>query len=147
VKPPLTTRVDGGNIQLRGHFPVPLYEYQCPTCGRFEVIRKFSDSPLNECPTCGKPITKLFSAPAIQFKGAGWYVTDYAKKSTNGEGTASGESAASSKESEGTASKDASASKETTGSSPSPSSSSKDTSAPSKTSSVTSSATGSSPSK
>jgi putative FmdB family regulatory protein len=117
---------------------VPLYEYQCPTCGRFEVIRKFSDAPLTECPTCGKPITKLFSAPAIKFKGAGWYVTDYAKKSTNGEGKNSGESAASSKES-------APASKEAVGSSSS--SSSKDSSAPSTTSSATSSASGSSPSK
>jgi putative FmdB family regulatory protein len=119
---------------------VPLYEYQCPTCGRFEVIRKFSDAPLSECPTCGKPITKLFSAPAIQFKGAGWYVNDYAKKSTNGEGSKSGESANSSKES-------SSASKEATGSASSDSSSSKETSAPSTTSSATSSASGSSPSK
>ncbi len=124
---------------------MPLYEYQCPTCGRFEVIRKFSDSPLEECPTCGKPITKLFSAPAIQFKGAGWYVTDYAKKSTNGE--KSGD--ASSKDSNSKDSKDSSSSsKESTGSSSTPSaSSSKDTSAPSTTSSTTSSASGSSPSK
>jgi putative FmdB family regulatory protein len=64
---------------------VPLYEYQCPTCGRFEVIRKFSDEPLEACPTCGKSIQKLLSAPAIQFKGTGWYVTDYAKKSSGGE--------------------------------------------------------------
>jgi putative FmdB family regulatory protein len=119
--------------------PVPLYEYQCPTCGRFEVIRKFSDPPLSDCPTCGKPITKLFSAPAIQFKGAGWYVTDYAKKSTNGEGK-SGESASSSKE-------DKSASKDAPAPSSSASSSSKDTSAPSTPSSTTSSASGSSPSK
>ena len=115
---------------------MPLYEYQCPTCGRFEVIRKFSDAPLTECPTCGKPITKLFSAPAIKFKGAGWYVTDYAKKSTNGEGKNSGESSTSSKES-------APAAQEATSSS----SSSKDSSAPSPTSSATSSASGSSPSK
>ncbi len=111
---------------------MPLYEYQCPTCGRFEVIRKFSDSPLDECPTCGKTITKLFSAPAIQFKGAGWYVTDYAKKSPSNEGSKSGESAPSSKES---ATPSSSAS------------SSKDTSAPSTPSSATSSASGSSPSK
>jgi len=61
---------------------VPLYEYQCPRCGRFEVIRRFSDPPLGRCPTCGKAVQKLASAPAIQFKGAGWYVTDYAKKSS-----------------------------------------------------------------
>jgi putative FmdB family regulatory protein len=60
---------------------VPLYEYQCDRDGRFEVIRKFSDPPLKKCPTCGGPVQRLPSAPAIQFKGTGWYVTDYAKKS------------------------------------------------------------------
>jgi putative FmdB family regulatory protein len=60
---------------------VPLYEYQCDRDGRFEVIRKFSDPPLKKCPKCGGPIQRLPSAPAIQFKGTGWYVTDYAKKS------------------------------------------------------------------
>ena len=60
---------------------MPLYEYQCSRDGRFEVIRKFSDPPLKKCPTCGGPIQRLPSAPAIQFKGTGWYVTDYAKKS------------------------------------------------------------------
>jgi putative FmdB family regulatory protein len=59
---------------------VPLYEYQCPTCGRFELIRKFSDEPLTVCPTCGAEVQKLLSAPAIQFKGTGWYITDYARK-------------------------------------------------------------------
>lgn len=60
---------------------MPLYEYQCEACGgRFERIRKFSDPPLDEpCPACGGPIKKLISSPAIQFKGTGWYVTDYAK--------------------------------------------------------------------
>ena len=60
---------------------MPLYEYQCEACGgRFERIRKFSDPPLDEpCPTCGGPVKKLISSPAIQFKGKGWYVTDYAK--------------------------------------------------------------------
>jgi putative FmdB family regulatory protein len=60
---------------------LPLYEYQCDRDGRFEVIRKFSDKPLKVCPKCGGPVQKLPSAPAIQFKGTGWYVTDYAKKS------------------------------------------------------------------
>lgn len=64
---------------------MPLYEYQCPKCGRFELIRKFADEPLTTCPTCGSEIQKLMSAPAIQFKGTGWYITDYAKKS-GGEG-------------------------------------------------------------
>ncbi|BCS30811.1 FmdB family transcriptional regulator [Luteitalea sp. TBR-22] len=66
---------------------MPLYEYECDTCGhRFEVIQKFSDGPLTECPKCQGPVRKLLSSPAIQFKGSGWYITDYAKKS----GTAAG---------------------------------------------------------
>ena len=64
---------------------MPLYEYQCPKDGIFELVRKFSDPPLAACPTCGGPIEKLASAPAIQFKGSGWYITDYARKSTGGE--------------------------------------------------------------
>lgn len=62
---------------------MPLYEYQCDSCGaRFELIRKFSDPPLEACPKCGAGgIRKLVSSPAFQFKGSGWYVTDYAKKS------------------------------------------------------------------
>jgi len=64
---------------------LPLYEYQCPKDGTFELVRKFSDPPLAACPTCGGPIEKLASAPAIQFKGSGWYITDYARKSTGGE--------------------------------------------------------------
>jgi putative FmdB family regulatory protein len=59
---------------------VPLYEYQCPKCGRFELIRKFSDETVTKCPTCGSDVQKLLSAPAIQFKGTGWYITDYARK-------------------------------------------------------------------
>jgi putative FmdB family regulatory protein len=68
---------------------VPLYEYQCPKCGRFELIRKFSDEALTQCPTCGSEIQKLLSAPAIQFKGTGWYITDYARKS-DGKGKSEG---------------------------------------------------------
>jgi len=66
---------------------VPLYEYQCPDCGRFERIQKFSDATLTECPTCGQAVQRLPSAPAIQFKGTGWYITDYARKGS-GNGTA-----------------------------------------------------------
>lgn len=66
---------------------MPLYEYQCSQCGRFEIIRKFSDEPLTACPTCGRDINKLPSAPAFQFKGTGWYVTDYAKKSGGSDGS------------------------------------------------------------
>jgi putative FmdB family regulatory protein len=72
---------------------LPLYEYQCPKCGRFELIRKFSDEPLTECPTCGSEIQKLMSAPAIQFKGTGWYITDYAKKGGEAKGKPEGGSA------------------------------------------------------
>jgi putative FmdB family regulatory protein len=60
---------------------MPLYEYECDACGhRFEKIRMYSDPPLNECPKCGSTVHKLQSAPAIQFKGTGFYITDYAKK-------------------------------------------------------------------
>ena len=61
---------------------MPLYEYECDACGkRFEAIQKFSDQPLEVCRECGKgPIHKLLSSPAIQFKGSGWYITDYAQK-------------------------------------------------------------------
>ena len=61
---------------------MPLYEYQCKSCHSLtERIQKFSDSPLSICPHCGGELEQLISAPAVQFKGAGWYVTDYAKKS------------------------------------------------------------------
>jgi putative FmdB family regulatory protein len=59
---------------------MPLYEYECDACRhRFEVIQKFSDEPLTTCEKCGGRLHKLQSAPAIQFKGSGWYVTDYAR--------------------------------------------------------------------
>ena len=62
---------------------MPLYEYKCDACGHaFEKIVKFSDPPLEACPKCSGPVQKLFSSPAIQFKGSGWYITDYAKKSS-----------------------------------------------------------------
>jgi putative FmdB family regulatory protein len=60
---------------------MPLYEYECDVCGRrFEAIQKFSDPPLEVCPSCGGSVHKLQSAPAFQFKGSGWYITDYARK-------------------------------------------------------------------
>ena len=61
---------------------MPLYEYQCEACTRrFEVIRKFSDPELQVCTLCGKgPVQRLMSSPAIQFKGSGWYITDYSQK-------------------------------------------------------------------
>jgi len=72
---------------------VPLYEYQCTKCQhRFEKIQKFSDPPVTKCPECGGKVEQLLSAPAIQFKGAGWYVTDYAKKSGSPSGNGKGSS-------------------------------------------------------
>ena len=61
---------------------MPLYEYQCEACGkRFEMIQKFSDGPPDACRLCGKgPVQRLLSSPAIQFKGTGWYITDYSQK-------------------------------------------------------------------
>jgi putative FmdB family regulatory protein len=59
---------------------MPLYEYQCDVCvHRFEVIQKFSDPHIDICPKCGGAVHKLFSSPAIQFKGSGFYITDYAR--------------------------------------------------------------------
>ena len=61
---------------------MPLYEYQCQKCGhRFEKIQKFSDKPIKKCPECGGRVEQVITAPAVQFKGSGWYVTDYANKS------------------------------------------------------------------
>ena len=62
---------------------MPLYEYQCGKCQhRFEKIQKFTDPGPDACPVCGEgPVVRLPSSPAIQFKGTGWYITDYAKKS------------------------------------------------------------------
>jgi putative FmdB family regulatory protein len=71
---------------------MPLYEYQCEAChNRFERIQKFSDPPIETCPVCGKgPVRKLVSSPAIQFKGSGWYITDYAKKKPSGDTASTG---------------------------------------------------------
>ena len=63
---------------------MPLYEYECKKCGhRFEKIQKFSDKMVKKCPECGGQVEQMISAPAVQFKGSGWYVTDYAKKSSS----------------------------------------------------------------
>ena len=57
---------------------MPLYEYQCESCAkRFERIQKYSDPPIETCPSCGSHVKKLMSSPAIQFKGSGFYITDY----------------------------------------------------------------------
>lgn len=71
---------------------MPLYEYLCKKCGhRFERIQKFSDPHVKKCPDCGGAVEQVISAPAVQFKGSGWYVTDYAKKSS-GSGSSSSSS-------------------------------------------------------
>jgi putative FmdB family regulatory protein len=59
---------------------MPLYEYECQAGHRFETIQRFSDPPLDRCPTCGAEVRKLQSAPAFHLKGSGWYITDYARK-------------------------------------------------------------------
>jgi len=63
---------------------MPLYEYKCKSCGVVtEVLQKVQDPPMTRCVHCGGRLTKIISSPAIQFKGSGWYVTDYAKKESN----------------------------------------------------------------
>jgi putative FmdB family regulatory protein len=63
---------------------MPLYEYRCEKCGKvFEVIQKFSDPAVETHEGCGGRVEKLLSAPALQFKGSGWYITDYAKGSSS----------------------------------------------------------------
>jgi putative FmdB family regulatory protein len=65
---------------------MPIYEYSCKKCGKtIEVIQKFSDSPLKKHQGCGGALTKLISASGFQFKGTGWYVTDYARKGKSGD--------------------------------------------------------------
>src|SRR5580700_9085695 len=64
--------------------PLPIYEYRCEGCGEtFEVIQKFADEPVSVHDKCGGHVHRLMSAPAFQFKGTGWYVTDYAKGGSN----------------------------------------------------------------
>src|SRR5260370_25447309 len=79
---------------------MPLYEYECDACGhRFEKIQKFSDALEDTCPKCGGVVHKLVSSPAIQFKGSGFYINDYARKGT-GAGSDSSENSDSKKDSD-----------------------------------------------
>lgn len=72
---------------------MPLYEYRCKNCGhQFEKIQSFSAPEEKECPVCHGPVEKLISASAIQFKGSGWYATDYASKPSSMKASADGES-------------------------------------------------------
>lgn len=60
---------------------MPIYEYECENCShRFELIQKFSDPPIKQCPLCKGEVRKIISSPGIMFKGSGWYVTDYSNK-------------------------------------------------------------------
>jgi putative FmdB family regulatory protein len=78
---------------------MPLYEYQCKQCSeRHEIIQRFSDPPLEHCPKCGGDMKKLFSSPAIQFKGSGFYKTDYASPGASGSSASTPSSSASSSE-------------------------------------------------
>ncbi len=87
---------------------MPLYEYSCGACGlQFERIRKFSDPPLTVCPDCGGAVEKLISSPAIQFKGSGFYITDYARAGQKSERSADSGSASSGETAKGAGSKDA----------------------------------------
>jgi putative FmdB family regulatory protein len=92
---------------------MPLYEYACEACGaRFERIQKFSDPPVTTCPTCGGSVQKQISSPAFQFKGSGWYITDYARSGQKaGEGSAESSSTGSNSKDAGT--KESAGSKET----------------------------------
>jgi putative FmdB family regulatory protein len=72
---------------------MPLYEYECKKCGhRFEKIQLYSAKMVKKCPECGGQVEQMISAPAVQFKGSGWYVTDYAKKTSSQGSSGSGDS-------------------------------------------------------
>jgi putative FmdB family regulatory protein len=99
---------------------MPIYEYECSECGRFEVIQKFSDQPLKQCPNCkekGKsnPVTKAVSASAFHLKGSGWYKTDYTSGASS---TAGGAKKSNSSKAESTSSSDASGSDASTTAAP-----------------------------
>ena len=80
---------------------MPIYEYVCEQCGECtEAIQRLADPPLSECLKCGGRLRKKVSAPAFQFKGTGWYVTDYARKGESGKSSESGKSGESGKSSE-----------------------------------------------
>ncbi len=117
---------------------MPLYEYECDNCGqRFEVIQKFSDAPPAVCRKCGGgPVQKLLSSPAIQFKGSGFYLTDYGRgtssKSESAKTTA-GKAEGGSSSGEGSAAKSDSGSGSSGGSSSESKASSSETSTPKST--------------
>ena len=74
---------------------MPIYEYECKKCRhRFERIQKFSDKPVTRCPECGGKVEQVLHAPAVQFKGSGWYVTDYARRGSAAQGESKSEAKA-----------------------------------------------------
>lgn len=100
---------------------MPLYEYECQECGaKFEVLQRVKERPLKkaECDECGEvqPVRRLVSAPAFQFKGEGWYVTDYAKKDKKGRKGGSSDGASESSSDAGSESKKSSGTKGESGS-------------------------------
>src|SRR5882757_776178 len=99
---------------------MPIYEYLCESCGKkFEVLQKFSDEPISIHPDCGGKVEKLISTSALQFKGSGWYVNDYAKGATSKPGETKAESKSDSKSDSGSDSKSESKSETKTESKPS----------------------------
>src|SRR5262245_27531053 len=75
---------------------MPIYEYECPKCGEFEVTQRITEDALKKCPTCKSKVRKLISNTSFQLKGSGWYATDNAKKATTTESKASGKDGAAS---------------------------------------------------
>lgn len=81
---------------------MPLYEYQCLRCEKkSEVLQRLAEAPLAACPHCGGEVRKLVSSPSFQFKGSGWYVTDYARKGEASKSEAKGDAAADKSDSAG----------------------------------------------
>jgi putative FmdB family regulatory protein len=113
----MSINADANFLRTGSVLTVPMYEYRCTKCNHvFEKIQKFSDPPITECPKCGALVEQVISAPAVQFKGAGWYVNDYAKKSGGGNGSKSDVSSSSetkSSESKGSESKSSESKPET----------------------------------
>src|ERR1700682_5528260 len=92
---------------------MPIYEYKCERCNDvFEVRQKIADEPLTEHEKGGGPVRRLMSAPALQFKGTGWYITDYGRSGSPKGGESKGESRSDSKESSSESKESKSESKE-----------------------------------
>ncbi|HXW84320.1 MAG TPA: zinc ribbon domain-containing protein [Candidatus Binataceae bacterium] len=99
---------------------MPIYEYQCPKCGVFEVTQRITESPLKKCPTCKAKVERILSRSSFVLKGSGWYATDYGKKpssapaeTTNGDSSSKSESKSDSSKSEPAVKSDSSAKSDT----------------------------------